>query len=200
MGALRRGLLRDALRRCVQLDRDAPGHGAAHRHPLHVQQEVRHDGLSTRLRCRSARDREGARHAQHQRRVMHDALRAVGGHRGAPRHAGARAADARSAARAPGRRVQARQRHPRHARRRAALDVLPVPRRHRHDGAHGLHRGRRLRRRRSAPDRRLVLHREHFGRRQPGEERQYIRLAYSGIDVADICDGLGRLRDWIEEA
>lgn len=42
--------------------------------------------------------------------------------------------------------------------------------------------------------------REHFGRRQPGEERQYIRLAYSGIDVAEICDGLGRLRDWIEEA
>ena len=42
--------------------------------------------------------------------------------------------------------------------------------------------------------------REHFGRRQPGEERQYIRLAYSGIDVADICKGLGRLRDWIEAA
>jgi aspartate/methionine/tyrosine aminotransferase len=42
--------------------------------------------------------------------------------------------------------------------------------------------------------------REHFGRRQPGEERQYIRLAYSGIDVADICNGLDRLRDWIEAA
>ena len=42
--------------------------------------------------------------------------------------------------------------------------------------------------------------REHFGRRQPGEERQYIRLAYSGIDVADIRDGLGRLRKWIETA
>ncbi|GAB3536294.1 pyridoxal phosphate-dependent aminotransferase [Arthrobacter tecti] len=40
--------------------------------------------------------------------------------------------------------------------------------------------------------------REHFGRRQPGEDRQYIRLAYSGIDVADIRDGLGRLREWIE--
>lgn len=42
--------------------------------------------------------------------------------------------------------------------------------------------------------------REHFGRRLPGEERQYIRLAYSGIDVADILDGLGRLRKWIETA
>lgn len=42
--------------------------------------------------------------------------------------------------------------------------------------------------------------REHFGRRQPGEERQYIRLAYSGIDVADIRDGLGRLRDWMVTA
>ncbi|MHC6220690.1 pyridoxal phosphate-dependent aminotransferase [Arthrobacter sp. MMS24-S77] len=42
--------------------------------------------------------------------------------------------------------------------------------------------------------------REHFGRRLPGEERQYIRLAYSGIEVADINDGLGRLREWIETA
>lgn len=42
--------------------------------------------------------------------------------------------------------------------------------------------------------------REHFGRRQPGEERQYIRLAYSGIDLPDITEGLGRLREWIEAA
>jgi aspartate/methionine/tyrosine aminotransferase len=42
--------------------------------------------------------------------------------------------------------------------------------------------------------------REHFGRRLPGEERQYIRLAYSGIEVSDIRDGLGRLREWIETA
>jgi aspartate/methionine/tyrosine aminotransferase len=39
--------------------------------------------------------------------------------------------------------------------------------------------------------------REHFGRRQPGEERQYIRLAYSGIEVDDIREGLGRLNEWI---
>jgi DNA-binding transcriptional MocR family regulator len=42
--------------------------------------------------------------------------------------------------------------------------------------------------------------REHFGRRQPGEERQYIRLAYSGIEVADIREGLGRLNEWISAA
>ncbi|MGX5357457.1 pyridoxal phosphate-dependent aminotransferase [Kocuria sp. KH4] len=42
--------------------------------------------------------------------------------------------------------------------------------------------------------------REHFGRRQPGEDRQYIRLAYSGIGVDDIRVGLGRLREWIEAA
>ena len=39
--------------------------------------------------------------------------------------------------------------------------------------------------------------REHFGRRLPGEERQYIRLAYSGIETEDIREGLGRLREWI---
>ncbi len=42
--------------------------------------------------------------------------------------------------------------------------------------------------------------REHFGRRQPGEDRQYIRLAYSGIDVGEIRAGLGRLCQWIESA
>jgi aspartate/methionine/tyrosine aminotransferase len=42
--------------------------------------------------------------------------------------------------------------------------------------------------------------RQHFGRRQPGEDRDYIRLAYSGIGLADIQDGLGRLRDWVASA
>jgi aspartate/methionine/tyrosine aminotransferase len=42
--------------------------------------------------------------------------------------------------------------------------------------------------------------REHFGRRLPGEERQYIRLAYSGIEAAAIREGLGRLREWIVTA
>jgi aspartate/methionine/tyrosine aminotransferase len=39
--------------------------------------------------------------------------------------------------------------------------------------------------------------RRHFGRPQPGETRQYIRFAYSGIDLEDIEEGLGRLQQWI---
>ena len=39
--------------------------------------------------------------------------------------------------------------------------------------------------------------RRHFGRPQPGEEQQYIRLAYSGISAEDITEGLGLLRDWV---
>ncbi|MFJ4028604.1 pyridoxal phosphate-dependent aminotransferase [Paenarthrobacter sp. NPDC089989] len=42
--------------------------------------------------------------------------------------------------------------------------------------------------------------REHFGRRLPGEDRQYIRLAYSGIETPAIQEGLGRLREWIASA
>jgi len=40
--------------------------------------------------------------------------------------------------------------------------------------------------------------RMHFGRPQPGEDRQYIRLAYSGISEELIREGLGRLKSWIE--
>jgi aspartate/methionine/tyrosine aminotransferase len=39
--------------------------------------------------------------------------------------------------------------------------------------------------------------RRHFGRPQPGEVEQYIRLAYSGISAEDIREGLGKLRDWM---
>lgn len=39
--------------------------------------------------------------------------------------------------------------------------------------------------------------RRHFGRPQPGEDQDYIRLAYSGIGVDDIAEGLGLLADWI---
>ena len=42
--------------------------------------------------------------------------------------------------------------------------------------------------------------REHFGRRQPGEDREYIRLAYSGIGLDDITEGLTRLRAWVDSA
>ena len=40
----------------------------------------------------------------------------------------------------------------------------------------------------------------HFGRPLPGEVEQYVRFAYSGISVADIELGLGKLREWIEAA
>ena len=38
----------------------------------------------------------------------------------------------------------------------------------------------------------------HFGRVQPGESERYIRLAYSGIDVPDIEEGMAKLKDWAE--
>jgi aspartate aminotransferase len=42
--------------------------------------------------------------------------------------------------------------------------------------------------------------RHHFGTAQPDETQQYIRFAYSGIDVDDISEGIGRLAAWIEAA
>ena len=41
--------------------------------------------------------------------------------------------------------------------------------------------------------------REHFGSPQAGEDRSYIRLAYSGIDETDITEGLGKLKEWVEQ-
>lgn len=41
--------------------------------------------------------------------------------------------------------------------------------------------------------------RRHFGRPQPGEKEQYIRLAFSGIDNSDIADGLKFMGEWIAE-
>jgi len=41
--------------------------------------------------------------------------------------------------------------------------------------------------------------RRHFGRPQPGEQEQYIRLAFSGIDNSDIADGLKFMGEWIAE-
>lgn len=39
--------------------------------------------------------------------------------------------------------------------------------------------------------------RRHFGRPQPDEDREYIRLAFSGIGEDHIREGLGRLVEWI---
>jgi aspartate/methionine/tyrosine aminotransferase len=38
----------------------------------------------------------------------------------------------------------------------------------------------------------------HFGRALPGEERRYIRLAYSGISTDLIREGLGKLKEWAQ--
>jgi aspartate/methionine/tyrosine aminotransferase len=42
--------------------------------------------------------------------------------------------------------------------------------------------------------------RHHFGAAQPGETESYVRLAYSGISVDDITEGIGRLAAWVSEA
>ncbi len=38
----------------------------------------------------------------------------------------------------------------------------------------------------------------HFGRALPGESRRYVRLAYSGIDVEQIREGLAKLKSYAE--
>jgi aspartate/methionine/tyrosine aminotransferase len=43
-----------------------------------------------------------------------------------------------------------------------------------------------------------VCSRLHFGRPLPGEHQCYIRLAYSGINAAEIREGLGRFKAFIE--
>jgi aspartate aminotransferase len=42
--------------------------------------------------------------------------------------------------------------------------------------------------------------RHHFGSAQPDESHHYIRLAYSGISVDDISEGLGKLAAWVGAA
>jgi DNA-binding transcriptional MocR family regulator len=39
--------------------------------------------------------------------------------------------------------------------------------------------------------------RHHFGAAQPDETESYVRLAYSGISVDDITEGIGRLAAWV---
>ena len=41
--------------------------------------------------------------------------------------------------------------------------------------------------------------RNHFGTPEPGEDKQYIRLAYSGISKKEIQEGLSLFKDWIEK-
>ena len=38
----------------------------------------------------------------------------------------------------------------------------------------------------------------HFGRALPGEDRRYVRIAYSGIPGERIREGLGKLKEWAQ--
>ena len=38
--------------------------------------------------------------------------------------------------------------------------------------------------------------RAHFGRVRENESQRYIRLAYSGIEVDEIAEGLGKFKRW----
>lgn len=40
--------------------------------------------------------------------------------------------------------------------------------------------------------------RRHFGRPLPGEKEQYVRFAYSGIEVAEIKEGMAKLADFLK--
>ncbi|MDK2845944.1 MAG: aspartate aminotransferase, partial [Synergistales bacterium] len=40
--------------------------------------------------------------------------------------------------------------------------------------------------------------RNHFGSPLEGEKQSYIRLAYSGIGVDDIREGLGRMKEMLD--
>jgi aspartate aminotransferase len=40
--------------------------------------------------------------------------------------------------------------------------------------------------------------RAHFGRPLPGEREYYIRMAYSGIDVPEIREGLGKFKQYLD--
>ena len=66
LGPVRRGLLRDALLRHVDVDRLAARHGGTDRDPVHVLEEVRDDRVATRLCRRSTPCRRADRQAQHQ--------------------------------------------------------------------------------------------------------------------------------------
>lgn len=41
--------------------------------------------------------------------------------------------------------------------------------------------------------------RRHFGRPQPGENRNYVRFAFSGINTQDISEGMNLLGNWIAQ-
>ena len=142
-----------------------------------------------------ARDRRD-RHAQHELRVLHQHLRAVGRRRGPHGRPERRQEDPRSAARAARYRRADPRLHRGHHLPQAGDHVLSVSQRHRRDEDVGV----------GLADyetfRRAVLKetgvsmctRAQFGDPLPGEEQCYLRFSYSGIDGAQIEEGLTMLK------
>ena len=138
---------------------------------------------------------------QHQRRELHDPLRASGRHRGVAGRSVGRAGDPRRAAAATRRRGRASCRRitgfviakpdstfylfPNVTEAMDALGFTDVA-----EFADAALRATGV----------SFCTRRHFGRPLPGETEQYVRFAYSGISVDDIQLGIGKLREWIEAA
>ena len=83
VGAVRRSLHRHPLRRQQPLHRRIRRHGRAHGDRLHVLQEVRHDRLAAGRRGGAGTGRRHHHQDQHQRRVVHQPVRATGRRGGA---------------------------------------------------------------------------------------------------------------------
>ena len=180
----------------LELDHIASRHARAHGHPVHVQQEVRHDRLAPWLRRRPGRDREmlSTLNTNDESCTTHyvqwagiEALRGT---------QEAREPDARGPARAPRRRMRERELHPRHEGCRSPTSTFYLfP-----DVTEAMDRMGYTAVGEFAA---VALHqtgvsfctREHFGRRQPGEERPLHPTRLLGHRVADIREGLGRLND-----
>ncbi len=178
-----------------------PGMRRAHRHPLHVLEEVRDDRLAARVRHRAAcRSPTIDRQAEHQRRDVHHPLRAVGRGRGrsrrpvgpgrrllrraaGPTRRGGRARQRRSRActpRAPTRPSTCSPTSPRRCSAWVSATSASSPPR-----------------RCTTPACRSAPAATSAGRSR-ARPQQYIRLAYSGISSDDITEGLGLLRDWVD--
>ena len=197
--AVGRGVLGRAVLRPEQVDRVAARHAGAHGHPLHLQQEVRHDGVATGRRDRSGGPHRAHRHPERQPGVVHDALHPVGRRRGAHRRPVGRGGDPACprASAATWRSTSCNEIPGVSCYRPEATfylfpDVTGLMERK------GLETYDQLRRAALEQTGVSFCTRLHFGRALPGEDRRYVRLAYSGISAELIREGLGRLKEWAQ--
>ena len=141
-----------------RVDRLAPRHAGAHRHPVHVQQEVRDDGVAP-----GRRDRPQGHHRHHhaherEHGVVPQPLRPVRRPRGAHRRPGRAPRDDGPAQGTPRRGAPHPERDAGRALPHAGVHVLPVSGRHRRRPPDRLRRSRGLPAPPPRQDRRLVLH------------------------------------------